>query len=70
MLTKTQLREAKTKELERLQTHIAAELEKRRRQEAQQRQTQDKPNPNEQLFYSGHSGTYRWEWVQIGRAHV
>jgi hypothetical protein len=64
VLTKTELREAKTKELERLQARIQAELEDRRQQEQQRRQ--DKQNPHEQLFYSGHAGTYRWEWVQCG----
>ena len=64
MLTKTQIRSAKTKELEKLQQRIEAELSARR-EEAQKQRQQDK---NEQLFYSGHKGTYRWEYRECGHA--
>ena len=64
MLTKTQIRSAKTKELEKLQRRIEAELESRRA-EAEKKRQQDE---NEQLFYSGHKGTYRWEYRECGHA--
>ncbi len=65
MLTKTQLRTAKTAELERLQSRIAAELDARRQQEAIQQQEATSLG-KERLFYSGHRGTYQWEYVQCG----
>lgn len=64
MLTKRQLRSAKTKELERLQARISAELESRR-QEAE-KQAQDKAKSDEQLFYSKQGGYYQWEYVACG----
>jgi hypothetical protein len=63
VLTKTQLRTAKTKELEQLQARIEAELESRRDEEQKQ---QAKTAEKEQLFYSGHVGHYQWEYVQCG----
>lgn len=66
MLTKTQLRTAKTGELERLQKRIAAELEQRRQQQEEQSRKEDSTSGKEQLFYSGHAGHYQWEYVQCG----
>src|SRR5918997_1500087 len=65
MLTKTQLRTAKTSELERLQQRIATELEERQHDKGKQREA---PDPKDQLFYSGHTGTYRWEHVTCGHS--
>ena len=62
MLTKTQLRTAKTKELERLQTRIEAELESRRQEAEKKSHSKD----NEQLFYSKQGGYYQWEYVACG----
>jgi hypothetical protein len=68
MLTKTQLREAKTAELERLQARIATELESRIEAELENRRRQlgDSTDAKEKLFYSGHKGHYQWEYVQCG----
>ena len=71
MLTKTQLRTAKTQELERLQQRIAKELDERRRQEVQQHSSkrEDKAQTGrEKRFSAGHSGHYQWEFVQCGNA--
>jgi hypothetical protein len=65
VLTKTQLRTAKTKELEKLQARIAKELESRREKAYKE---QSLRQDYEQRFYSGHKGSYRWEWVQCGHA--
>ncbi len=65
MLTKTQLRTAKTSELERLQQRIATELEERQHDKGKQLEA---PDPKDQLFYSGHTGTYRWEHVTCGHS--
>jgi hypothetical protein len=62
MLTKTQLKTAKTAELERLQRRIQKELEERR----QEREEAPADKDTEQLFYPGSSGTYQWEYVQCG----
>src|SRR5919107_3919896 len=65
MPTKTQLKTAQTEELERLQQRIAAELEDRRHDKGKQRES---PDPKDRLFYSGHTGTYRWEYVSCGHS--
>ena len=65
MLTKTQLQAAKTKELEKLQQRISAELESRR-EEAQEQPHRDE---TEQRFSSGHKGSYRWEYRECGHAN-
>ena len=62
MLTKTQLRAATSKELEKLQERISQELAGRR--EEATKQSQD----NEQRFSAGHNGSYQWEYVQGGHA--
>lgn len=64
MLTETQLKKAKTTELERLQARIQAELESRRRQQAVRQQQES--GAKEQLFYSSQDGHYQWEYVQCG----
>ena len=68
MLTNTQLREATTSELERLHARIAQELESRIESELKQRRQQqrDRTENKDQLFYSGHTGHYQWEYVQCG----
>ena len=68
MLTKTQLREATTSELERLHARIAQELESRIERELKQRRQQqrDRTESKDQLFYSGKTGYYQWEYVQCG----
>ena len=65
MLTKTQLRTATTGELERLQARIEAELVGRRHQQ-ESGQRHHAEAAKEQLFYSGHTGHYQWEYVQCG----
>jgi hypothetical protein len=65
MLSKTQLKQAKTQDLERLQARIQKELDSRvqpdlRRLKQQQRTAKDK------LFYSAGDGHYQWEYVQCG----
>ena len=65
MLTKTQLRTAKTIELERLKARIEAELVERREQEQQRKQRQE-PVANERLFFSSKDGHYQWEYRQSG----
>ena len=60
MLTNTQLRTAKTAELERLQARIQAELDSRieaelenRRQRQKLQQQRERGDAKDQLFYSG-----------------
>jgi len=55
VLTNTQLRSAKTSELERLHARIEAELENKRQQVPNRTQDAGKV----QLFYSGHTGHYQ-----------
>jgi hypothetical protein len=66
MLTKTQLRQAKTPELERLQVRIQAELDTRRRAQEEQQNRHGAATGKDQLFYSGHAGHYQWEYVECG----
>jgi len=70
VLTKTQLRTAKSTELERLKARIEAELEERRQQQQQQQQQQRKqrqePGAKERLFFSSKDGHYQWEYRQCG----
>ncbi len=63
MLTKTQLKTAKTAELLGLQSRIAEELQTRQQQE---RIRKHRPSSTEQLFVSGNAGHYQWEYVQCG----
>ncbi len=65
MLTETQLRTAKTAELERLQARIQEELDSRVQPDLQ-RLKQDQKIAKDQLFYSGQAGHYQWEYVQCG----
>src|SRR5918998_2624092 len=65
MLTETQLRTAKTAELELLQARIQEELDSRVQPDLQ-RLKQEQKTDKEQLFYSGHGGHYQWEYVQCG----
>ncbi len=62
MLSKTQLQTAKTAELLSLQSRIAAELQTRQ----QERIHKQQPSGTEQLFVSGKSGHYQWEFVSCG----
>ena len=67
MLTKTQLKMTKTKDLERLKARIEAELEERREQEEQQRKQRQEPGAKERLFFSSKdAGHYQWEYRQCG----
>jgi hypothetical protein len=70
LLTKTQLRAAKTKELERLRARIEKELESRIEADLENKRQRERERTEgkEQLFYSGHSGTYRWEYVACGHS--
>jgi hypothetical protein len=65
VLTKTQLRTAKTAELERLQARIQEELDSRVQPDLQ-RLKRDQKTAKDQLFYSGHTGHYQWEYVACG----
>jgi hypothetical protein len=60
-LTKTQLQTAKTHELMTLKECIEQELAQRLDEEKG-----DHTQAKEQLFYSGHTGHYQWEYVQCG----
>jgi hypothetical protein len=64
MLTKTQLRTAKTSELERLRARIDSELDERHQQVEKKRQQMS--NPKERLFFSSQAGHYQWEFRQCG----
>src|SRR5919202_1607161 len=66
VLTKTQIRSAKTKELEKLQRRIEAELERRREEAQRQSHTQDE---TAQRFSAGHKGSYQWEFRECGHAN-
>jgi hypothetical protein len=66
VLTKTQLRTAKIKELVRLKARIEAELGERLEQEEQQRKQRQEPGARERLFFSSKDGLYQWEYRQCG----
>lgn len=65
MLTDTQLRTATTSELEQLQIRIRKELERRAEPDLE-RHKHDQQTAKDQLFYSGHTGHYQWEYVACG----
>ena len=66
MLTETQLRTAKTIELERLKSRVEAELKERREQEEQQRKQREEPGAKDRLILSSKDGHYQWEYRQCG----
>jgi len=65
VLTKTQLRHAKTAELERLQARIHKELESRVTPDLERRK-QDQRTAKDPRVSSGHTGHYQWEYVACG----
>ena len=64
MFTQTQLRDARTAELERLKVSIEIELQKRGEEEKRQRW--QKPESLQSLFFSSKDGHYQWEYRQCG----
>jgi hypothetical protein len=65
LLTKTQLRQAKTHELERLQAQIQKELDSRVQQDLH-RLKREQQTAKDKLFYSAPAGHYQWEYVECG----
>ncbi len=66
MLTKTQLKTAKTTELVRLKSRIDDELENRRKQEEERRKQEKTAAKERLLFFSAQNGHYQWEYRQCG----
>lgn len=68
MLTDTQLRTARTGELERLKARVEAELAEREqsRDEEEHRPGDEPEEPAEVGEETSPSGTYRWEMVECG----
>jgi hypothetical protein len=65
LLTKPQLRQAKTRELERLQARIQQELDSRAQPDLR-RLKQEQRTGKDKLFYSAPDGHYQWEYVECG----